>query len=178
KMKTDIQKELIDSANQIREKYRALKRGQYLQSEERFQAFQPLIEPLQELKEIASKNNSERQLVQITRPPYVPTTPSKIPIQAPVTPLKLDFGLLASQYLGNYLNKKAITDTTYGIRRDGNKFFIGDKEIEIANDDITIGDKIYKGTKGLWELLTLKEPIDYSDDDLNTYKKILESTNG
>lgn len=173
-MKSNIQQELIESANQIREKYRALKRGQFLEAEERFQTFQPLIEPLQELKNIASKNiTPEKQTI----PMILPKTPSRIPLLAPITPHKLDFGLLASDYLGNYLSKTSLTDTTYGIRREINKFFIGNKEVEIANDDIIIGDKTYKGTKGLWELLTLKEPINYNDTDLQNYKEILESTN-
>ncbi|ORP58138.1 hypothetical protein, partial [Vibrio cholerae] len=76
----------------------------------------------------------------------------------------------------NYLNKSNIADTTYGIRRDGNRFYIGNKEVEIANDDISIGDQVYKGTKGLWELLTLKEPSNYTQSDLDTYKEILVLT--
>lgn len=173
-MKTNIQQELIDSAKQIREKYRALKRGKFLEAEERFQTFQPLIEPLQELKNIASKSsNTERPVL----PMILPKTPSRIPLLTPMTPHKLDFGLLASDYLGNYLSKSSITDTTYGIRRDGNKFFIGNQEVEISSDDVTIGDKTYKGTKGLWELLTLKEPVNYNEADLQNYKEILEATN-
>ena len=170
-MKTNIQQELVDSANKIREKYRALKRGQFLEAEERLEAFKPLIEPLQAL---ASKETAP--------PPYkpnlsiMPKTPSRIPVLAPVTPQKLDFGFLASAYLGNYLSKNSVADTTYGIRRDGNTFFIGNKEIEINNNDITIEDKIYKGTKGLWELLTLKEPTNYNESDLQNYKEILETT--
>lgn len=43
----------------------------------------------------------------------------------------------------------------------GENGFIGNKEIEMANDDITIIDQIHKGTKELWELLTLKEQLNY-----------------
>ncbi|ORP55190.1 hypothetical protein, partial [Vibrio cholerae] len=85
-------------------------------------------------KDIASKS-SEKQIISFPPPIALPRTPSKIPILAPVTPHRLDFGLLASEYLGNYLNKSNIADTTYGIRRDGNRFYIGNKEVEIANDD-------------------------------------------
>lgn len=169
-MKTNIQQELVDSAKQIREKYRALKRGKFLEAEERFQTFQPLIEPLQELKNLATK--TERPSF-----PMIEKTPSRIPRITQMTPHKLDFGLLASDYLGNYLSRGSITDTTYGIRREGNNFFIGNQEVQIANDDVTVGDKIYKGTKGLWELLTLKEPVNYSQADLQNYKEILEATN-
>jgi len=45
--------------------------------------------------------------------------------------------------------------------------------------DITIKDRVFKGSKGLWELLTRKnvntEVI--TKDDLKSYKKILTMTN-
>ena len=40
-----------------------------------------------------------------------------------------------------------------------------------------MGDKTYNGTEGLWELLTLKDPSNYTETDLNNYKEILISTN-
>ena len=85
---------------------------------------------------------------------------------------------MASKYFSYYLSRSSIIDTTYGIRIEDNKFYIGNEDVAIANDDITIEDKDYKGTKGLWELLTLKEPKDYSQEDLHVYKEILEKTNG
>jgi len=168
---------LIKSANQIREKYRALKRGKFIEAEERLQQLQPLIEPLK-----AIQNKTEKQIstvANITSSKLAPTTPSRIPFLGSIAaPRTLEFGHLASKYLSNYLSRTNVADTTYGIRRDDNKFYIGNKEIVIANDDITIEDKDYKGTKGLWELLTLKEPKDFSDEDLQVYKEILEKTNG
>lgn len=175
-MKTkNIQRELIESANQIREKYRALKKGQFLEAEQRINTFQPLIEPLQELKSLVEfpKYHSKTQEF-----PSI-STPSRIPVlHGPVTPKRLDFGILAAEYLGNYLSKNNLTDTTYGIRREGNKFYIGNREIQIANDDILIDEHSYTGTKGLWELLTLKRPTEYNKSDLEKYKEILEITNG
>lgn len=168
-----IQEELIKSANQIRDKFRALKRGKFLEEEERLQTFQPLIEPLQAL----AKQTENKQVVSYKKTPII-NTPTKIPSLTLPIPRTLDFGILASEYLGNYLSKSSLTDTTYGIRREENKFFIGNKEVEIANDDISIDNNIYKGTKGLWELLTLKMPKDYTNADLQTYKEILELTNG
>lgn len=169
----NIQKELVESANQIREKYRALKRGQFLEAEQRYNSFQPLIEPLQELKSLTMPKT------EAVREPLAISTPSRIPIlYGTPTPKRLDFGLMASEYLGHYLSKNNTTDTTYGLRRDGTKFFIGNKEVQIANDDIIIDDKVYSGTRGLWELLTLKRPSEYTSSDLEQYKEILEITSG
>ena len=48
-------------------------------------------------------------------------------------------------------------DERYGIRRDGNTLMIGSSEV-VADEkgDSTIGEKRFRGTKGLWELLTRK----------------------
>lgn len=187
-----VKKELIESANQIREKYRALKKGRFLEAEERLQTFQPLIEPLEELKNLAKAKNSEQQIVPFYHNlPAVQEeelegevegetsqlTPSRIPVLYKTPPPKtLAFGKLAAEYLSTYLSRNNLSDTTYGIRNDKGKFYIGNKEIEIFNDNITIGDKSFEGTRGLWELLTLKEPKDYSKNDLKNYKEILQIT--
>ena len=61
---------------------------------------------------------------------------------------------------------------------DSGDFLIGNTKVEISNDDISIGDSIYRGTDGLWSLLTLKEP-DFelvTADDMANYKEILEKS--
>jgi hypothetical protein len=57
---------------------------------------------------------------------------------------------------------------------------IGDSTITFdSKSDITIRHKAFKGTKGLWELLTRKKVDDKLDSktDLRRYKNILEMTN-
>jgi len=59
-------------------------------------------------------------------------------------------------------------------------FMVGDSPIVFDTcGDITIKDRVFKGSKGLWELLTRKnvntEVI--NKDDLKSYKKILKMTN-
>lgn len=167
--------ELIKTANQIREKYRALKRGKFIIEEQRLEDLRPITEPLQKLVQ----DKIDKPVVQKLK--ALPSTPSRIPlrletIQAP--PPSLELGLTASKYLANYLKKDNITDSTYGIRsEDNNKFYIGNKNIEIAHDDITLEGQTYEGTDGLWQLLTLKDPKKYTRDDLENYKSILIKTN-
>ena len=177
-----MEEELIKSANQIREKYRALKRGRFILDEERQESFKPITEKLEML--VDANKNKEEQIVPVQYTPPTPrvSTPSRIPmIQARPTPDTLEFGKLAAKYLANYLlpkGKRAATDTTYGIRKDENSsnFHIGNEIVEIMNDDITVGGKTYTGTTGLWELLTLKSPKDYTERDLANYKEILVKT--
>jgi len=59
-------------------------------------------------------------------------------------------------------------------------FMIGDSpELIDTSGDIMINDRVFKGSKGLWELLTRKnvntEVI--TKDDMKSYKKILTMTN-
>jgi hypothetical protein len=72
-------------------------------------------------------------------------------------------------------------DREYGVRShpDG-KFRIGHSEIKIDNhSNIVIADKIFRATKGLFELLRRNniQRSGITSHDLKTYKQILELTN-
>jgi len=59
-------------------------------------------------------------------------------------------------------------------------FMIGDSPIVVDTDgDITIKERVIKGSKELWELLTRKEVYTelITKDNLKKYKKILTMTN-
>jgi len=59
-------------------------------------------------------------------------------------------------------------------------FMIGDSPIVVdIVGDITSKDRVFKGSKGLWELLTRKKVNSefITKDDLKSYKKILTMTN-
>ena len=65
------------------------------------------------------------------------------------------FGAVADSYLTPYLYKRNFLDTQYGICKEGNVFMIGDSQRTVDEDsDITIKGKDFRGTQGLWELLT------------------------
>jgi hypothetical protein len=122
-------------------------------------------------------------LVPFIQERFLPNTPTRIPsINFRQPPLTLEFGKLATKYLSNYLlGDKKTTDTTYGLKKDPEgetSFSIGNTNVEIANDDITVGGKTYKGTEGLWSLLTLKEPDEnlVTQEDMENYKEIVVMT--
>lgn len=52
------------------------------------------------------------------------------------------------------------------------QLFIGNKEIEMDNDNITNNGNEYKVTKALWELITLKEPSNYYIQIYKTIKTL------
>lgn len=175
-----LTEDLVKSASEIREKFRALKRGKFIDEEQRIEMFKPITNPLEKLSNLSNFSNFSTPAIQAQQPSIRTATPSKIPaIQGRPPPLTLQFGKTAAKYLSNYMMNKSITDTTYGLRKDDddpNNFKIGNENAEIASDDIIIAGAVYKGTEGLWELLTLKKPVTYTQDDLNTYKDILIKT--
>jgi len=76
--------------------------------------------------------------------------------------------------------KRRFLDTQFGVRNEGNTFMIGDEPVLVDTSGyITIKDRLFKGTKGWWELLTRKnvntEAV--TRDDLKLYKNILTMTN-
>jgi hypothetical protein len=91
------------------------------------------------------------------------------------------FGDIASKYMNSLMSGK--TDTVFGIHtKDGQEpgtFFIGNKHVQIAGNDLIIEDKKYEGTEGLWNLIMNKE-IDeesFTQEDRDNYKDIMKTTN-
>ena len=72
-------------------------------------------------------------------------------------------------------------DTSFGIKFHDGVPYIANTPITIDHDDITIYNKVYDGTPGLWNLITEKTEglLDgkYTDDDLAMYEGILRQTN-
>ena len=69
--------------------------------------------------------------------------------------------------------------TTFGMYFKDGDFRIGDKKVDIKDNDIIIDGIPYKGTDGLWELIMKDEPQEgiYTEEDYLKYGKILKQTN-
>ena len=94
-------------------------------------------------------------------------------------------GALATKYM-------AFQDNIFGIWFDGEKLHIGNSNnVVIDGNDLIINDEMYKGTEGLWMLLTNpnknkvdKETFDtrwtnknnFTEEDLSLYKEIVIKT--
>jgi len=56
---------------------------------------------------------------------------------------------------GSPPRSRPFLDTQYGIRKDGEQLLIGDSPVCIDTDDnFTIKGTAFRGTEGLWEILT------------------------
>ena len=78
----------------------------------------------------------------------------------------------------HYLNKQ-YRDTTFGIRKKKGHHYIGHKHVIVDGNDIIIrknGER-FKGTSGLWELITSKIPKDYTERDYDNYEDLMIMTN-
>ena len=92
---------------------------------------------------------------------------------------KLDETSSAGEYLEKYSQSKGKAVTTYGIRREKGKYFMGGKRVIIDNDsNLFVDGKRYKGTPGLWELNVMKKPKTgvYDGNDVKNYKEIIKRT--
>ena len=86
-------------------------------------------------------------------------------------------GDIARHYLSN-----PNTDKTFGVRREGDHHYIGNKHVIITEDDDIIikegGDR-FLGRHGLWELITSKNPEEgsYDKDDIRNDERLMIKTN-
>ncbi|KAG1665133.1 hypothetical protein GQR58_018801 [Nymphon striatum] len=84
-------------------------------------------------------------------------------------------GNIAVKYLRKFATKDA--DMTYGLQDRNSEFYIGDQRIGVIGNNIAVGDKEYIGTSGLWELIVMKKPTIYTNEDYENYAEILINTN-
>ena len=90
----------------------------------------------------------------------------------------INLGPLAVNALLQAFTKNNI-DLTFGLYAQQGKFKIGNKEVNIEDNDIKVDDTIFEGTPGFWELVTSKnpKPENYTDEDLDKYQRLVILTN-
>ena len=90
----------------------------------------------------------------------------------------MNLGPLAVNALLQAFTKKNI-DLAFGLYAQQGKFKIGNKEVNIEDNDIKVDDTMFEGTPGFWELVTSKNPNpeNYTEEDLDKYRQLLLLTN-
>ena len=73
-----------------------------------------------------------------------------------------------------FLNKP-FRDKTFGVRKEGGRHYIGNQYVIIKDNDIILTERgeRFKGTPGLWELITSKNPKNYTKEDYGEYKGVM-----
>ena len=93
--------------------------------------------------------------------------------------IETDFiGPIAKRYLSRFVGKEDV-DKTFGLYNKHGNFYIGDKMVQIVDDNLIIDDEEYEGTPGFWELIISKHPSNdiYTEGDYHNYSEILIKTN-
>ena len=68
-------------------------------------------------------------------------------------------------------------DTTFGIRYEDSIPYVGNSPLVVEDNKITLPDgSSYTATPGLWELLILNVPTNYTPEDEAAYGDILQKT--
>ena len=89
-----------------------------------------------------------------------------------------NLGDISSSFLKRY-NMRFVNDVrrNFEISKIGNKMVFGKMEVTVDGNDIVVGGEKYKGTNGLWELMTESNAPDewssVNDEDLQNYSKII-----
>ena len=70
-------------------------------------------------------------------------------------------------------------DKTFGLRDKDGRFYIGNKEAKIKDNNIIVGNREYSVTPELWELIVARYPDDkiFTNGDYDHYAEIMHSTN-
>uniref|UniRef100_A0A2S2PS91 DUF8207 domain-containing protein n=1 Tax=Schizaphis graminum TaxID=13262 RepID=A0A2S2PS91_SCHGA len=145
--------ELVKAKENIKRKYSALKHGKADIHSLVSDTLSPIIEPLNELK------NYKPLQVQSTQ---VPPTQEADDYK--------DFEI--TDWFKSY-----DIDKTYGPKTQTNgNIYLGKKEIKLVDNTLTIEDSSYPITPGLGNLIFSKSPKLYTNNDLKTYKSILNQT--
>ena len=88
----------------------------------------------------------------------------------------IKIGPIARKYIQSNLGR---TTTRAGIYSEDDNYIIGYRPVKIENDDIIINDERFRGTPGLWELITsndIPEKEKYKAEDLANYITIMNIT--
>ena len=86
----------------------------------------------------------------------------------------MELGTLAVYSLIEAFTKEGL-DKTFGLHSKNKKFHIGNKPVTFKDNDIIVDGKIYSGSPGLWELITSRNPKNFTEDYKN-YMDLLVQT--
>jgi hypothetical protein len=184
KEREDKFNQLIQLQNNLKEKYLAESLGQTEFEMSKNKLFKPIIQ-----SNVESSQQIVKKLEDLIKPSMLNQSfdPNE-PIQAQLPQIQHieasasyhNLGSKAAKYLGVRAENRLLADIAFGLGYDTEQglFTMGNASVVINGDDLQFlfpsnGRMSYKGTDGLWQLLTLNEPNNYTDKDLKEYKEIL-----
>lgn len=178
-----VKKELIKSSNAIKRKYRELHHERLLLGEKMKEKYDPIIKPMKELisnkEKISQNKNSESSSITQQDASDVNNIPEN---ESNITSIHEgnSSGSSSTNNLEEYLNQvreeSPLLDKTYGIRKYRQSYMIGNNVVKFDSGNLKVKKQSFVLTDGLKDLLFMKEPSGFSDNDLQAYKDILYLT--
>ena len=171
---------LTQTRKNVQEQFLEDKIGKIESSQSLKKFFKPITESQKEItKEIKEQLAPIRDKVLTLPTQTLAIQPAAPPLETGERDEELmNVGPIAAEYIEKYIDPEEV-DNTFGIYVDGGTWKIGNENVVVDGNDLFIGEEKYEGTRGLWELIVMKEPSEqnYNDGDLATYSKIMVNTN-
>ena len=95
--------------------------------------------------------------------------------EAPEEEVEEEEDELLGEIAKKYLNRPN-RDKTFGIVKIGDHHYIGNKHVIIHRDNIIVDGEKFRGTPGLWELITSNKPQNYNEEDRMNYEDLMIMT--
>ena len=96
--------------------------------------------------------------------------------EAPEEEVEEEEDELLGEIAKTYLNRPN-RDKTFGIVKIGDHHYIGDRHVIVRDNDILVRGERFRGTPGLWELITSNTPQSYNEEDRMNYEDLMIMTN-
>ena len=172
KRRDELVQEHLRLKDELKDRFISKRLGEEFLVREREKMFKPITDKQEEENKILKEQKQlfEKMLNNTNNPKAI--TESDLETET----IKED---IATKYIGN-----KNSDEVYGIRKEGTKLYMGEKEVKLNDKrDIIIDDVTYEGTPGLWDLIMEKNrgkiarnynEDKYTNNDLINYKKILQ----
>jgi len=168
--------EYLKTKNKIQNDFHSERLGEQSMYEDFGKIFKPITEQQQKSsEEIVSKFVPLQEAIENIPPalPWNMPQPEALPDAAAEPPLPINIGRIAEQYLRASHGKDG-DDSHYELKSMNGQSYIGKDLIEIDGNDLVIKGKRYRGTRGLWQLITMKEPeLGFPTKDKKNYGEIM-----
>ena len=172
---------IVEDYKRIKQEIRERNENKKMSGQNRYRSLQETFNPV-----VKAQEDMAEKIVKSLKDikPVKEEIPKEEKILRPSKKRRLsseDYGPLADAYRNRYMSRDKEIDTSFGINFHDGVPYIANTPITIDHDDITIYNKVYDGTPGLWNLITERtEGLlkgNYTDDDLTAYEGILRQTN-
>ena len=173
KRRDELVQEHLRLKDELKDRFISKRLGEEFLVKEREKMFKP----------ITDKQEEENKILKEQKQLFENMLKNKEPEQKAITESDLETETIEEDIATKYIGNKD-SDTVYGIRKEGTKLVMGEKEVKLNDKrDFIIDDVTYEGTPGLWDLIMERnrgkiarnyEEGKYTNNDLLNYKKILQ----